>query len=155
MRARRPQPATVVAIVALIVALSGTSLAAVSGGSSAPRVAPASCPPQTTPVGGLCFDSAPSGPVAGVKAAADGCAVAGGYLPTVAELAAARGELRLGDGRGAHSQFTDSYFSADGASTAMTTVLSEGGSRPVADEDLESGEILAFYQYTCVYRPGG
>ena len=113
MRLRRPQPATVVALIALIVALSGTSLAAVGGGSpaqdSAPQGTPASCPPRTTRFGGLCFDSAPSGPVAGVKAAADACAVAGGYLPTVAELSAARGALRLGDGRGAHSQFTDSY----------------------------------------------
>ena len=37
----------------------------------------------------------------------------------------------------------------------MTTVISESGSRPVADEDLNTGKILASYQYTCVYRPGG
>lgn len=129
MRSRRPQPATVVAIVALLVALSGTSLAAGGGSLSgdapqlvkAPRRSP--CPPQATRVGRLCFDSVPSGPVAGVKVAADRCAVAGGYLPTAAQLRSASGELRLGDGDAGNGQFTDSYFVGEHGRLAMTTVV--------------------------------
>ena len=143
MKLKLPQPATIVACVALLIALSGTSLAA-GGGSEAGdapalRAASAACSPGASRVGRFCFDSSPSGPIAGVKAAADACGVAGGYLPTPAELEAARGELRLGDGRGTHSQFTDSYFPGGRGRAALTTVVDDAGSRSVVDEDLRSG----------------
>jgi hypothetical protein len=160
MRPRRPQPATVLAGIALLVALSGTSLAAgggsIAGGGSPPAAAgPASCPPRATRVAGLCFDSAPRGPVAGVRAAADACAVAGGYLPTAAELRAASAGLQLGDGRAAHSQFTDSYHPGARGRLATTTVVDEAGSRRVVDENRVTGRVKAHFEYTCFYPAAG
>lgn len=142
-----------VAIIALIIALSGTSLAAVGGGAPAGGSAPPPCPSRTTRVAGLYFDSAPWGPVAEVKAAADACARTGGYLPTPVQLSAADPELDLGDGRGADNQYTDSYFGGKGEQM-MTTVLSEAGASAVRDEDLSTGEVAASFEYTCVHRPG-
>lgn len=159
MRPARPQPATVLAIIALLVALSGTSLAAgggsVSGGSPPAPPETASCPPRSTRAGGLCFDDAPRGPVAGVRAAADACGVAGGYLPTAAQLRAASAGLKLGDGRAAHSQFTDSYFPGAQGRWAMTTVVDDTGSRQVVDEDLATGRVEAHFEYTCFYPAAG
>ena len=77
MKLRRPQPATVVALIALALALSGTSIASVDG---EPGASDRACPPRTLAAAGLCFDRVPSGPVRGVKAAADRCAASGGYL---------------------------------------------------------------------------
>ena len=56
MRPRRPQPATVVALIALALALSGTSIASVGGGGRPERA----CPPPTIAAAGLCFDRSPS-----------------------------------------------------------------------------------------------
>ncbi len=146
MRPRRPQPATVVALIALALALSGTTIASVDG---EPGAADRACPPPTHAVAGLCFDRVPSGPVRGVKAAADSCAAAGGYLPDPGELARARGALGLGgEPRGL---FSDSYRIVDDGRTALTTVLDATGRRSVIDEDLATGEPLAFYRYICVY----
>jgi hypothetical protein len=146
MRPRRPQAATVVALVALIIALSGTSIASVDGD---PGAKPAACPPRTLAAAGLCFDRVPAGPVRGVKAAADRCAAAGGYLPDPGELARARGALGLGEER--RGLFSDSYRIVEEGRTALTTVLDASGRRSVIDEDLETGEPLAFYRYACVY----
>jgi hypothetical protein len=149
MRPRRPQPATVVALIALVAALSGTSIASVDGGSG--RGGPA-CPPTTVAAAGLCFDRAPAGPVHGVKVAADRCAAAGGYLPDPGELARARGALGLG--AGPRGLFTDSYRIAADGRRALTAVVGGSGRRSVIDEDLASGEPLAFYRYACIYPQG-
>jgi hypothetical protein len=149
MRPRRPQPATVVALIALVVALSGTSIASVGGGSGRPDRA---CPPSTIAAAGLCFDGSPSGPVRGVKAAADACAAVGGYLPDPGQLARAGGALNLGRER--RGLFSDSFRIVEGGRTALTTVVDASGRRSVIDEDLETGEPLASYRYACVYPPG-
>jgi hypothetical protein len=149
VRPRRPQPATVVAVVALIIALSGTSIASVEGGSGGPDRA---CPPATIAAAGLCFDRSPCGPVRGVKVAADACTAAGGYLPDPGELAGARGVLGIGGGR--RGLFTDSYRIAEQGGAALTAVLEGSERRWVVDEDLATGRPLSFYRYACVY-PGG
>lgn len=71
----------------------------------------AACPGGTTLIRGICFDSASNGPVTGVKAAADGCAARGGFLPSPQELYSTRGILNLGTGVGSDHQFTDTYYS--------------------------------------------
>lgn len=149
MRPRRPQPATVVALIALALALSGTSIASVDGGSGRPDRA---CPPPTITAAGLCFDRSPSGPVRGVKAAADACTAAGGYLPDPGKLSRARDALGLGGGR--RGLFTDSYRIAKDGRTGLTTVVDGSGRRSVIDEDLARGKPLAFFRYACVYPPG-
>lgn len=111
----------------------------------------ASCPPNTILIRGLCYDSSPSGPVNGVKAAADKCAAAGGWLPTVSDLFAARSVLNLGDGTGVHSQFTDSYYAnASTGSEPFTVVVNEHGPQWAL---LEKGKepVEENFQYTCVY----
>jgi len=204
-RIRAPQPALVVAIVALIAALGGSAYAefgadtvdsaalergavsrekladaAIEGADVAARSISArdiateelgtvpsaaqaraaknagtlaghaaACPPATELVGGLCFDTSPSGPVRGVLAAADRCAAEGGNLPSVAQLIGARRALDLGDWHGSAALFTDSYFTA--GSKAMTIILGAAGARPVPNGDLLSGEVTSRYRYLCAY----
>jgi hypothetical protein len=123
-----------------------TTAGSLDGGHSA------SCPAATKLIHGLCFDAAPSGPVTGVTTAADKCAAAGGYLPTVSELMGAREALSLGDGNGTHAQFTDSYFYADpsGATELGTRVVSSAGAHFALVEN-GSKEVVATFEYTCVY----
>jgi hypothetical protein len=143
---RRPQPATLVAILALIVALSGTSIATVDG---EPGAESAACQPPALAAAGLCFDRLPSGPVRGVRAAADACTARGGYLPDPGELGRARAALDLGEER--RGLFTDSYRIVEDGRTALTTVLDAAGRRSVIDTDLATGRPLAFYSFRCVY----
>jgi len=111
-----------------------------------------SCPANTVLSHGLCFDAAPSGPVTGVKTAADKCTEAGGFLPTPAQLLAAKGALNLGDGNGSHAQFTDSLFVDPGAGQYMgIDVISQAGEKMVPLNN-SSNEIVATYEYTCVYQ---
>lgn len=146
MSPRRPQPATVIALIALALALSGTSIASVDGEPGAPL---RPCPPRTLAAAGLCLDRVPAGPVRGVKAAAEGCAAAGGFLPDPGELARARGALHLDRGR--RGLFSDSYRIVDEGRTALSTVIDASGRHSVIDEDLASGKPLAFYRYACVH----
>ncbi len=204
---KRPRPATVVAMIALIIALSGTAYAALSrnsvgsrqlksGAVTASKIADnavngakiangslttkdinlsdlgtvpaaahvhtagdvatvgrhaASCPQGTTLVHGICFDSSSSGPVVGVAAAADECAKRGGWLPSPQELYAARGVLSLGDGVGSHSQFTDSYAYDTNGVEPTTTVVNATGEKSVLNENSKTKEIVAIYEYTCIY----
>jgi hypothetical protein len=146
MRPRRPQPATVIALIALAVSLSGTSIASVDG---EPGGSDRTCPPRTFTVAGLCFDRVPAGPVRGVKTAADRCAAAGGFLPDPDELARARRARGLGEER--RGLFSDSYRIVEDGRTALTTVIEASGRRSVIDEDLETDKPLAYYRYACVY----
>jgi hypothetical protein len=205
---KRPRPAMVIAIIALIVALTGTAFAALkhplkphsvgsrqikskavtkaklaSNSVTTDKVAKgtltgrnfdlsqlgtvptatnaaklnesaavnghaASCPGGTALIRGLCFDQSPSGPVLGVKAAADACRAKGGRLPTPQELFSVRNVIPLGDGVGAHKQFTDSYYYDD--FKAWTVVVYSADMTAVQNEAKES-EILANYEYICVY----
>jgi hypothetical protein len=146
MRPRRPQPATVIALITLALALSGTSIASVN---REPGASDRACPPRSLAAAGLCFDRVPAGPVRGVKAAADRCAASGGYLPDPGDLARARGALHLD--RESRGLFSDSYRIVEDGRTALTTVIDASGPRRVIDEDLANGEPLAFYRYACVH----
>lgn len=222
---RRPKPAMVISVIALIVALTGTAYAAlgkntvgsrqlkskavtgakfandsvttakvsrrtvggenidlsrlgtVPSAGSAVHAAnattldghPVSCPAGTKLVRGLCFDTTPNGPVLGVKAAADGCAAKGGYLPTVEQLESVRSVIDLGDGNGTHAQFTDSYYydlrtneknEPPGPKLFQeTTVISSNGPKPIGGSENippvvnenPNHEIVAEYEYICSY----
>ncbi len=213
---KRPKPALVIAIIALVVALTGTAFAAlgknsvgsrqlksqavtgnkfadnsvntdkvsrktidgqnidlarlgtVPGADSAVHASNATtlnghtvaCPGGSKLVRGLCFDTSPSGPVLGVKAAADGCAAKGGSLPTVEELESARTAVALGDGTGTHSEFTDSYYydlrgpeTGEPAGPKLfqeTIVVNQGGAKRVINENPEH-QLKAEYEYICSY----
>lgn len=101
----------------------------------------AACPAGTVLIRGVCFDSAPNGPVAGVQAASDGCREKGGYLPTPFELRSTRDVLDLGTG-GSDSRYTDSAFFE--AATEKTIVVDdEGNLTPVLSSEAE--------RYVCAY----
>jgi hypothetical protein len=105
----------------------------------------AACPPGTTLIRGICFDTASNGPVNSVKEAADACAAVGGYLPTPIELYAARGVLNLGTGVGSDRQFTNAYYS-DTSGGAYRT-LTVDGTGAIAEHEVEGVPA----RYTCAY----
>jgi hypothetical protein len=198
----RPSPAMVVAVIALVLALSGTAVAvsqlgknsvgtrqlksssvttgkiandAVNGAKvakgsltgsdinlSALGVVPAAvnsthalsaetlgghaaaCPPGTTLIRGICFDSASNPAVGSVTAAADACAAKGGYLPSVLELFSTRSVLNLGTGVGGDHQYTDSYYSRPGEGNYRTLVVDGTGA-------VSELEINAPSRYICAY----
>lgn len=182
-RTRRPSPALVVAIIALIASLTGTAWAALGKNSvgskqikskavttgkiannaitgikvaagtltgddinltqlgtvpnatnavnaqntatiGAERYS-AACPGGSTEIRGVCFDLVSSGPIVGVKNAADACANKGGYLPTPMELFSVRNVINLGTGVGKDKQLTDNYYS-NGAGGNYKTVTVDG-----------------------------
>jgi len=196
----RPSPAMIVAIIALIAALSGSAYAALGKNSVGSRqlkaqavttgklannavngrkVANASlsgedinlgalgtvpsaveashasnadtvtghaaaCPSGTTLIRGICFDSASNGPVGSVKAAADGCAAKGGYLPTSMELYSVRGVINLGTGVGSDHQYTDSYYANTSGVNYRTVVID--GTGAITEQSVESSS-----EYVCAY----
>ena len=107
----------------------------------------AACPGGTTLIRGICFDSA-SNPVAGsVKAAADGCAAKGGWLPSPQELYSTRGVLNLGTGIGTDHQFTDTYYgqkAPEPNGTYRTVVINGTGTMTEVD-------VNATAEYICAY----
>lgn len=104
----------------------------------------AACPQATTLIRGICFDSAPSGPVNGVKAAADACAAKGGYLPTPLELYSVRSVINLGTGVGNEYQFTDSYYDNTAGSNYSTVVIDGTGT-------IQREPITVTGHYVCAY----
>jgi hypothetical protein len=94
---RWPQPALVIALVALVVALVSApqGLPSALGGGGADRQSSPLCRSGARLIGGVCLDARSSGPVVGVMSASEACAVSGGFLPTPEELIAARGLLDL------------------------------------------------------------
>jgi hypothetical protein len=198
----RPSPAMVVAVIALVLALSGTAVAvsqlgknsvgtrqlksnsvttgkiandAVNGAKvakgsltgsdiklSALGVVPAAvtashalsaetlgghaaaCPPGTTLIRGICFDSASNPAVGSVTAAAEACAAKGGYLPSVLELFSTRSVLNLGTGVGDDHQYTDSYYSRPGEGNYRTLVVDGTGA-------VSELEVNAPSRYICAY----
>ena len=119
----------------------------------------AACPGATILIRGACYDTAPSGPVLGVKAAADACAARGGFLPTPGEALNIRGAVPLGNGAGSNAVFTDTYVANTQGVEFWTTVVSDSGALPVKNEDKDTKAIIANYNYVCVYhlvrKPGG
>jgi hypothetical protein len=103
---------------------------------------PAACPVGATLIRGVCFDPSSRGPAPTLTAAADGCASAGGYLPTPMELYSTRATLNLGTGVGADLMYTDSYYSTT-AGGYLTIVVDDGG----AFEQSVSSPA----KYICVY----
>jgi hypothetical protein len=118
--------------------------------------ASASCPSGTTLIRGTCFDVNSRGPVVGIKAAAEGCAQAGGYLPTTEKLYSARGVLNLGDGTGVHSMFTDSYIANPTTSDHRATIVVNQHEQKVVQLEEHPGENppheeIGTYEYICSY----
>jgi hypothetical protein len=70
----------------------------------------ASCPPATTLIRGICFDSSSNAPAGNLKAAIDSCAAKGGYLPTPMKLYSTRTILNLGTGIESDHQYTSAYY---------------------------------------------
>lgn len=104
----------------------------------------AACPSGTTLIRGICFDSAPNGPVQGFKAASEGCEARGGYLPTPMELYSTRSLLPLGSGVGSHKQFTDSVYVDDGGGETWTITVDETGAVKRLEIDAEAEFICAY-----------
>jgi len=105
----------------------------------------ASCPPGTTLIRGVCFDSTEGPEVANVFAAADACAAKGGYLPTPMMLYSVRGVINLGTGIGTDYQLTDSYFS-DSAGGIYSTVVIDGTGAITRQEVTSPGHYICAYQ---------
>jgi len=149
-----PQPALIVALVALALALIGVDRSSRGSATSAAPPGPGhwfvrGCPSGTHLVNGTCFDRRTRGPLSGVKAAADRCAAAGGFLPTPLELAAARAVLDLGEGR-----FTDSYFfsARAGRLRALTVVVDDRGQHAVPALP-PAGDPKDGFGVLCAYEP--
>jgi hypothetical protein len=104
----------------------------------------AACPPGTTLIRGICFDSASNPAVGSVTAAADECAAKGGYLPSVLELYSTRSVLNLGTGVGDDHQYTDAYYSRPGEGSYRTLVVDGTGA-------LSELEVNAPSRYICAY----
>jgi hypothetical protein len=197
---RRPSPAMVIAVIALIAALTGTAYAALGKNSVGSRqlkaksvttgkiaqnavngakvangsltgqdinvgalgTVPAAtsatnannantlaghsaaCPPATTLIRGICFDSASNPEVANLKAAADGCAARGGYLPSPMELYSTRGVINLGTGVGSNHQFTDTYYANTTGVNYRTVVVD--GTGAITEQSIDSPG-----RYVCAY----
>jgi hypothetical protein len=205
---RRPSPATVIASIAVVIALTGTAIAAVAPKSVGTRhikpravttakiandavnsekvkkktlvgsdfkisafgVVPqversssavnantvnghsAACPGGTTLVRGTCYDSAPKGPILGIKAAADACANDGGLLPTPMEAQSIRQAVFLGDGTGANSVYTDSYHGNTVGDDFGMIVVNNNSTDFALNEDKVTKEIIGLFHYVCAYR---
>jgi hypothetical protein len=70
----------------------------------------AACPPGTTLIRGVCFDSSSNPEVTSVLKARDACAAKGGYLPSPLKLRSTKDVLNLGTGVGTDLQYTDTYY---------------------------------------------
>jgi hypothetical protein len=104
----------------------------------------ASCPSGTTLIRGVCFDSAPNGPVSGFKAASEACAARGGYLPTPMELFSTRGIINLGDSSpSSDRQFSDAVYVDDGGGETWTIAVDNSGVNRL--------EINGTAHYVCAY----
>jgi hypothetical protein len=199
---RRPSPALVVAIVALVVSLTGTAWAGLTLGKNSvgsrqlrsksvttgkiannavtgAKVAKesltgddiklsqlgkvpsastadtagdastvgghgAACPAGTTLIRGICFDVSLSSAPSGVKAAADGCAAKGGYLPTTMELYSIRNVINLGSGIPPDYTVADEYYgNTEGSKYKTVTVDGTGKIEEVGIENA--------VKYICAY----
>jgi hypothetical protein len=102
----------------------------------------ASCPAATTLIRGLCYETN-STEAPNLKAAAEGCASKGGYLPTPMQLYSVKGVIFLGDGVGTEKRFTDDVFTED--TDQYYTILIDGAGA------LERELITQPARYNCVF----
>lgn len=108
----------------------------------------AGCPGGATLIRGVCFDKALSGPVKGVKAAADACAAKGGWLPTPLELFSVRSVIFLGGGVPPDYAVSDDYFADPSSSSNYSTiVVDSAGKMTIVVESTTPAE----YKYICAY----
>src|SRR3954452_1689379 len=119
--------------------------AASAGNANTVEGRSASCPSGTTLIRGTCFDAAPNGAAANLKAAADACAAKGGFLPSPMALYSTRQVLNLGTGVGDDHMFTDSYYSAVGTGSNYTTVVIDGTGK-ISEQSIESAS-----KFICAY----
>ncbi len=103
----------------------------------------ASCPAGTTLIRGLCFETS-STEAPSLKAAAEGCASKGGWLPTPMQLYSTKNILFLGDGVGTEKRFTDDVYSVVGGGNYTTVTVDGEGA--IAEQS-----ITAAARYSCVY----
>jgi hypothetical protein len=106
----------------------------------------AACPPGSTLIRGLCFDSAASGILGGLTAAADTCAARGGFLPTPMQLYSIRSVVNLGSGVGNDKTFTDSYYYDATTGSNPSTVLIDGTGAITQQPVGTPGRALCVYQ---------
>lgn len=103
----------------------------------------AECPGGTTLIRGFCYDTsfteAPN-----LKAAAEGCAAKGGYLPSPMQLYSVKGVINLGTGVGADKRFTDEYY-GNTAGAGYSTVTVDGAGA-IAEQSVANPA-----RYICVY----
>ncbi len=104
----------------------------------------AACPPATTLINGLCYDSSPNPVVATLIEAADSCNAKGGFLPTPMELYETRGVLNLGVGGGSEHQYTDSYYGNTNQANYSTVTVDGNGT-------LAEQSVAVPSRYTCAY----
>ena len=104
----------------------------------------AACPPATTLIRGLCFDSTANPTAPTQEAAADACATKGGWLPSPMDLYAVRGVLNLGTGVGDEHQYTDAVYANTAGSDYSTVVVD--GTGAITEQGTEEPS-----RYTCVY----
>ncbi len=102
----------------------------------------ASCPGGTTLIRGLCYETT-STEAPNLKAASEGCAQKGGYLPTPMQLYSVKGVIFLGDGVGTEKRFTDDVFTED--TDQYYTILIDGAGA------LERELITQPARYNCVF----
>ena len=129
--------------------------AATSAGSAANSTLvtghPAACPGGTILIRGSCYDSAPLGPVLGVKAAAEACAARGGFLPSPGRGALAS-RCDLPRRRHRHQQRLHRLvLQRHNGVKEATTVVNDSGAEYERLEN-ESKEEIAVFHYICAYR---
>jgi hypothetical protein len=120
----------------------GLSVASAANAANADAVDghSAECPGGTFLHNGVCFDSAPR--FANVNWTSTDCADAGGYTPSISELASIRNEPGVDLGPPGDGTWTDSRFIDAGTNKAMTVV--DNGT-------VESDAVSQFRQLRCAF----
>ncbi|HVA63422.1 MAG TPA: hypothetical protein VNF74_06840, partial [Terriglobales bacterium] len=98
---------------------------------------------HATLIRGLCYDTTAT-EAPNLKAAAEGCAAKGGYLPTPMQIYSTKAVLNLGDGVGNEKRFTDDVYSKVSEGKYSTIVIDGAGA-------VEEQEITQPASYMCVY----
>jgi hypothetical protein len=105
----------------------------------------ARCPAGTTLIRGTCFDLSLSGPVSGVKAAANVCAARSGFLPSPMELYSIRNVINLGTGVAPDYAFSDAYY-ANTVGVNYRTVAVDGAGKT------EEIPVESNAKFVCTYE---
>lgn len=103
------------------------------------------CPPGSTLIRGTCFDLILTGPVSGVKSAANVCAAKGGRLPSPMELYSVRTVINLGTGIAPDYAATDQYYANTSGVNYRTVVVDGAGT-------IEEVPVEASVKIICAYE---